>query len=126
MKYTMHSTVTHRSKLEVYYWIYPKPLIRFGTRGFYSKLNLLETVEKLLNLLEEYHSNRFQRVLLNRQESSWLLIKADVPQGSILGPLLFLIYINDLPDALNSIAKLFSDDTSLFSVVQDPNESANI
>ena len=86
----------------------------FGNRG------------KLLNLLEEYHSNRFQRVLLNRQESSWLPIKADVPQGSILGPLLFLIYINDLPDALNSIAKLFSDDTSLFSVVQDPNESANI
>ena len=38
--------------------------------------------------------------------------------------LLFLIYINDLPDGLNSIAKLLADDTSLFSIVQDPNESA--
>ena len=69
-------------------------------------------------------SNRFQSVLLNGQECSWLPIKAGVPQRSILSPLLFLIYINDLPDGLNSIAKLFTDDTSLFSVVQDPNESA--
>ena len=64
-------------------------------------------------------SNRFQRVLLNDQESSWLPIKAGVPQGLILGPLLFLIYITDLPDRLNSIAKLFVDDTSIFSIVQD-------
>ena len=79
---------------------------------------------KLLNLLKDYLSNRFQRVLLNGQESRWLPIKAGVPQETILGPLLFLIYINDLPDGLNLIAKLFADDTSLFSIVQDLNESA--
>ena len=74
----------------------------FGIRG------------KLLNVLEDYLSNRFHRVLLNGSESSWLLIKARVPQGSLLGPLLFLIYINDLPDGLISIAKLFADDKSFF------------
>ena len=76
------------------------------------------------NLLKDYRFNRFQRVLLNGQESSQLPIKVGVPQWSILGPLLFPIYINDLPDGLSSIAKLSADDTSLFSIVQDPNESA--
>ena len=115
MKSTVFLTATHHLKLEVYFWIYLKLLVRFGTRHFYSNLNLLKSVES---------SNRFQSVLLNGQESSWLPIKTGVPQRSILSPLLVLIYINDLPDGLNSIAKLFTDDTSLFSVVQDPNESA--
>ena len=67
--------------------------------------------------------NRFQRVLLNGQTFKWLPVKAGVPQGSILGPLFFLIYNNDLSDELVSTVKLFSDDTSLFSVVCDSNIS---
>ena len=59
-----------------------------------------------------------KRVLLNGQYSSWAIVKAGVPQGSILGPLFFLIFINDLSDNLVSNPKLFADDTSLFSVVQ--------
>ena len=64
-------------------------------------------------------TNRKQRVVLNGQSSSWTNVKAGVPQGSILGPLLFLIYINDLADGLSSNTKLFADDTSLFSVIHD-------
>ena len=62
--------------------------------------------------------------MLNSQNSSRTHVHAGVPQGSILGPLLFLIYINDLSDNLTSNAKLFADDTSLFSVVHDVNTSA--
>ena len=63
-------------------------------------------------------------VVLNGQTSSWADVNAGVPQGSILGPLLFLIYINDLADGLSSNAKLFADDTSLFSVVHNANTTA--
>ena len=64
--------------------------------------------------------------MLNGQHSPWADFKAGVPQGSILGPLLFLIYINDLPNGLNSNAKLFADDASLLSVVQNITDSANL
>ena len=78
----------------------------------------------LYNLIESFLCGRFQRVLLNGQNSKWESISAGVPQGSILGPLLFLIYINDISENLESNVKLFADDTSIFSVVFDPNLSA--
>ena len=64
-------------------------------------------------------------MVLNGQCSNWSSVLAGVPQGSILVPLLFLIYINDLPEGLQSSVKLFADDTSLFSTVHDPNMSAD-
>ena len=62
---------------------------------------------------------RKQRVVLNGQVSTWEDINAGVPQGSILGPFLFLLYINDLTEDLTTNVKLFADDTSLFSLVHD-------
>ena len=77
----------------------------------------------MLNILSDFLRNRKQRVALNGQSSSWTSVNAGFPQGSVLGPLVFLIYINDLPDGLSSNAKVFADDTSLFSVAHDINTS---
>ena len=65
-----------------------------------------------------------QNGILNGQHSSWDNVNAGVPQSSILGPLLFLIYINDLSNNLSSNCKLFADDTSLFSVANNIHTSA--
>ena len=77
-----------------------------------------------MKLVESFLSNRYHRVLVNGQSSTWLPIIAGVSQGSILGPLFFLIYINDLRKNFSSITKLFADDTSIFSVVYDVDLSA--
>ena len=78
---------------------------------------------KTLKNLENYLTDRQQRVVLNGRTSSWQNIYAGVPQGSVLGPLLFLIYVNDLPTGLTSMCKIFADDTSLFSKVNDKSNS---
>ena len=78
----------------------------------------------ILNFFKSYLSNRKQRVVLNGQCSDWAPILSGVPQGSVLGPLLFLIYINDLECGIKSQIKFFADDTSLYSVVTDPLTSA--
>ena len=79
-----------------------------------------------LNLFCSFLNDRYQRVVINGQHSDWVPILAGVPQGSILGPLIFLLYINDFPDNLNLLLELFADDTSLFSMVNDPNLYAKI
>ena len=93
--------------------------------GLLHKLKTYGIEGQLLSLLANYLENREQRVVLNGQTSVWRKIKSGVPQGSVLGPLLFLIYINDLPDGITSICKIFADETSLFTKVLDINESTN-
>ena len=80
----------------------------------YIKLKQNGISDDLLNILSDFLRNRRQRVTLNSKSSSWTNVNAGVPQGSIPGPLLLLIYINDLSDGLSSNAKLFANDTSLF------------
>ena len=72
----------------------------------------------LLKLLENYLSNRKHRVVLNGMHSDWGLINSGVPQGSVLGLFLFLVYINDLENGIKSSINFFADDTSLFSIVK--------
>ena len=80
-------------------------------KGLLYKLKSMGISDELYELIENYLSGRFQRIILNEQTSSWRPILAGVTQGSFLGPLLFLIYINNLPNRLKTNAKLFADDT---------------
>ena len=94
-------------------------------KGLLYRIKSYRVEGELPSLLEYYLRDRKQRVVLNGQNSVWRKINSGAPQGSVLGLLLFLIYINDLPDGIMSICKIFADDTSLFSKIIDTRNSQN-
>ena len=91
--------------------------------GLLFKLKSLGVSGSLLAWFKDYLSRRMQRVVIGGSSSEWIYIKAGVPQGSILGPLLFLIYIEDIIDNINSEILLFADDTCLLKTLTHPLES---
>ena len=101
-----------------------KAFDRVWHEGLLYKLECNGITGNLLALIQDYLANRKQRVVLNGKSSEWATISAGVPQGSVLGPLFFLVYINDLVDNVNCDIKMFADDTSLFFRVDDPLRSA--
>ena len=88
-------------------------MTRFGIKTLLYELKSMGISGDLFNLLESYLSGSLQKVVLNVQTSSWRPVLAGVPQGFILGLLLFLVYISDSPNEQKSNAELFADDTSL-------------
>ena len=89
------------------------------------KLEQNGTSGNLLRLLQNYLDDRKQWVVINGSYSDYSNIESVVPQGSVLGPLLFLVSINDLERNIKSNIKFFADDTMLFSIVKNPEIYAN-
>jgi len=75
-----------------------------------SKLEAYGICGDLSLWISNFLSNRLQREVINGCLSDWVSVKSGVPQGSILGPLLFILYVNDIPDLIESNSKMFADD----------------
>ena len=101
-----------------------KAFDRVWHAGLLHKLKAAGVQGELLKWFTNYLAERKQRVILPGVASDWTYILAGVPQGSILGPILFLIYINDIVAEIGSNIRLFADDTSLYIIVENPITSA--
>ena len=97
-----------------------KAFDRVWHSGLLHKLQAAGVTGEVLAWFKSYLSDRKQRVIVPGAVSDWKFIRAGVPQGSILGPLLFLLYINDIVNDIGSNIRLFADDTSLFIIVENP------
>ena len=120
----IYSTFDDRFEVRSVVFYISKAFDKVWHGGIIFRLKQNSFSDDLLNILSDFLRNKKQRVTINGHSSSWTNVNAGISQGYIRGPLVFLIYINDLSDGLSSNAKLFADDTSLFSVVNDINASA--
>ena len=104
-------------EVRVIFFDISKAFDRVWHKGLITKLQALGLSREFIALLADYLKNRRQRVVLPGAKSNWNCTKAGVPQGYIPGPLLFLIYINDIVSNISSNIRLFADDTSLYLII---------
>ena len=122
---SIQSSLDNKLEIRSVYLDISKAFDKVWHEGLLFKLKQNGIEGNLLVLLKNYLNNRKQRVVINGAELEWGEIEACVPQGSVLGPLLFLIYINDPENGMKSQIKFFADDTSLFSIVHDADLTAD-
>ena len=100
--------------IDCVYMDYAKAFDTVPHRRLLYKLSKYGINPKAVSWIENFLGNRIQQVIVQGEESSWKPVTSGIPQGSVIGPLLFVIFINDLPDCVTSEAYLFADDTKIF------------
>ena len=70
-------------------------------------------------IVKDFLFNRYQRVCINKKFSNWTQVTSGIPQGSVLGPILFTIFINDIPSGIKSYMKIFADDTKIYNDIRN-------
>ena len=110
----IHKTFDEGKELRAVFLDISRAFDRVWHDGLLFKLSQIGIEGQALNIVKDFLKNRKQRVVIDGQSSDWAPITAGVPQGSILGPLLFLIYINDITEVITSDIRIFADDTFIF------------
>ena len=104
--------------VDVIYLDFCKPFDKIPHRMLLNKLEKYGIKGKVLNWMKEFLSVRQQRGFIKRSSSTWTDIASGVPQGSFLGTTLFLVYINDLPEAIDGLVKIFADDMKVYQAIE--------
>ena len=111
----MLGVLTSLGLLKLEHTIYPKAFDRVWHVGLLHKLKYYGIPGRVFHLILSVLNNRRLRLVLDRKSSQEYPVNAGVPQDSILGPTLFLLYISDLPDDVICHAAIYADDTTFYS-----------
>ena len=121
---TFCSALDSGKEVRVVFCDISKAFDRVWHKGLIRMFKAAGITDTLLKWFKSYLDGRKQRVVIPGAKSDWSFIQAGVPQGSILGPLLFLIFINDIVTDIGANIRLFADDTSLYIIVEHPDTAA--
>jgi hypothetical protein len=83
------------------------------------KLQSLGINSNVLNWIRDFLVGRRQRVSINGSVSDWASVRSSVPQGSVLGPVLFVTFLNYMPEAVSSVCLMYADDTKIYNTVKN-------
>ena len=103
------------NSVDAVYLDFKKAFDKVPHKRLVMKLKMYGIDDKIVNWVADFLRDRTQRVMVNGEASSWKKVTSGIPQGSVLGPSLFVIYINDLPESIQSKYRIFADDTKVYS-----------
>lgn len=119
-------TFTHGCRRTLFSSISQRRLPDSRTNGYYKKIQTLNIHQSLGNWIREFLSIRTQSVLVSNVSSHNNLVKSGVPQGSVLGPLLFFIYVNNLPNSICSKIRHFAEDCTIYRRIVSTDDSLTL
>ena len=114
---SLTSVVDDGSPVDIVYLDFQKTFNKVPLQRLLFKLKVHGIDNYVINWVEKWLTLRRQRVIVDSEISNWKSVLNGVPQGSVLGPILFLLYVNDLEDGISSKVLKFADDTKLFRKV---------
>ena len=119
-------SLDHGTDVDVIFYDFKKAFDTFSHSKLILKLELYGITGSILHWIKDFLTNRTQEVVINQVHCSTQKVLSGVPQGSVLGPILFLVFINDLPDLAVTTVRLFADDAKTYSSINTDNDVENL
>lgn len=108
--------------IDVIYTDFAKAFDSVPHKRLLAKLESIGIKGIVLKWIRGFLTGRRHRVSVNGELSDWIMVTSGIPQGSVLGPILFVVFINDMPDAIVKLCKLFADDAKIYTSITSPND----